>query len=155
VFFSLVGADTNDARNKLRADYAARFAAHSDAIALNGKLFARISALYDKRDTLGLDAEGVRLVDRYHTDFVRSGAKLSDADKARLKAMNSELAELGSKFSDNVLKRQRLGRGHRRRQATDGFTPDRSPPPTARPASWTASTSSPCSTPPASRRNPS
>lgn len=104
VFFSLVGADTNDARNKLRADYAAKFAAHSDAIALNGKLFARIDALYNKRDTLGVDAEGVRLVDRYHTDFVRSGAKLSDADKAKLKAMNSELAELGSKFSDNVLK---------------------------------------------------
>ena len=104
VFFSLVGADTNDARNKLRADYAAKFAAHSDAIALNGKLFERIDALYAKRDTLGLDAEGVRLVDRYHTDFVRSGAKLSDADKAKLKAMNSELAELGSKFSDNVLK---------------------------------------------------
>ena len=104
VFFSLVGADTNDARNKLRADYAAKFAAHSDAIALNGKLFARIAALYDKRDTLGLDAEGVRLVERYHTDFVRAGAKLSDADKAKLKAMNSELAELGSKFSDNVLK---------------------------------------------------
>ncbi|MGH8063055.1 MAG: M3 family metallopeptidase, partial [Pseudoxanthomonas sp.] len=104
VFFSLVGADTNDARNKLRADYAAKFAAHSDAIALNGKLFERIDALYNKRDTLGLGAEGVRLVDRYHTDFVRSGAKLSDADKAKLKAMNSELAELGSKFSDNVLK---------------------------------------------------
>ncbi|WP_162312770.1 M3 family metallopeptidase [Pseudoxanthomonas yeongjuensis] len=104
VFFSLVGADTNDARNKLRADYAAKFAAHGDAIGLNGKLFARIQALYDKRDTLGLDAEGVRLVERYHTDFVRSGAKLSDADKAKLKAMNSELAELGSKFSDNVLK---------------------------------------------------
>ncbi|MEO8365566.1 MAG: M3 family metallopeptidase [Pseudoxanthomonas sp.] len=104
VFFSLVGADTNDARNKLRADYAARFAAHSDAIALNSKLFERIDALYNKRATLGLDAEGVRLVDRYHTDFVRSGAKLSDADKAKLKAMNSELAELGSKFSDNVLK---------------------------------------------------
>src|SRR3954447_12926167 len=62
VFFSLVGADTNDARNKLRADYAARFAAHNDAIALNGKLFERIDALYNKRDTLGLGAEGVRLV---------------------------------------------------------------------------------------------
>ena len=104
VFFSLVGADTNDARNKLRADYAARFAAHGDAIALNPELFARIDTLYNARTTLGLDAEGVRLVERYHTDFVRSGAKLSEADKATLKAMNSQLAELGSKFSDNVLK---------------------------------------------------
>ncbi len=104
VFYSLVGADTNDARNKLRADYSAKFAAHGDAIALNPKLFARIDALYNARTTLGLDAEGVRLVERYHTDFVRSGAKLSEADKAKLKAMNSQLAELGSKFSDNVLK---------------------------------------------------
>ncbi|MET0656274.1 MAG: dipeptidyl carboxypeptidase II, partial [Pseudoxanthomonas sp.] len=84
VFFSLAGADTNPAREKLRSDYSGKFAAHSDAIALNGKLFARIDALYDKRDTLGLDAEGVRLVERYHTDFVRGGAKLSDADKAKL-----------------------------------------------------------------------
>lgn len=104
VFFSLVGADTNDARNKLRADYAGKFAAHGDAIALNPKLFARIDALYKTRDKLGLDAEGVRLVERYHTDFVRSGANLSEADKATLKGMNSQLAELGSKFSDNVLK---------------------------------------------------
>ncbi|MET0581110.1 MAG: M3 family metallopeptidase, partial [Pseudoxanthomonas sp.] len=103
VFFSLAGADTNPAREKLRSDYSGKFAAHSDAIALNGKLFARIDALYDKRDTLGLDAEGVRLVERYHTDFVRGGAKLSDADKAKLKAMNGELAALGTKFSQNVL----------------------------------------------------
>ncbi|RYG14195.1 MAG: M3 family peptidase [Burkholderiales bacterium] len=104
VFFALVGTDTNDTRNKLRADYAAKFAAHGDAIALNPKLFARIDTLYNARTTLGLDAEGVRLVERYHTDFVRSGAKLSEADKATLKKMNAQLAELGSKFSDNVLK---------------------------------------------------
>jgi len=103
VFFSLAGADTNPAREKLRSEYSGKFAAHSDAIALNGKLFARIDALYAKRDTLGLDAEGVRLIERYHTDFVRGGAKLSDADKAKLKAMNGELASLGTKFTQNVL----------------------------------------------------
>ena len=103
VFFSLVGADTNPVREKLRSDYSGKFAAHGDAIALNGKLFARVASLYAKRDSLGLDAEGVRLVERYHTDFVRGGAKLSDADKAKLKAMNSELAALGTKFSQNVL----------------------------------------------------
>ncbi|RYZ71630.1 MAG: M3 family peptidase [Lysobacteraceae bacterium] len=103
VFFSLVGADTNPVREKLRSDYSGKFAAHGDAIALNGKLFARVASLYAERDSLGLDAEGVRLVERYHTDFVRGGAKLSDADKAKLKAMNSELAALGTKFSQNVL----------------------------------------------------
>ncbi len=103
VFFNLVGADTNDARKKLQADYSGRFAAHRDAISLNGKLFARIQALYERRTRLGLDAQGVRLVEKYYTDFVRDGAKLSEADKATLKAMNAELANLGTQFSQNVL----------------------------------------------------
>ncbi|KAF1691225.1 M3 family metallopeptidase [Pseudoxanthomonas koreensis] len=103
VFFSLVGTDTNDARKKLQADFSPRFAAHRDAIALNPALFARIQALYDKRDTLGLDAEGVRLVERYQDDFIRAGAKLSEADKATLKDMNARLATLGTQFNQNVL----------------------------------------------------
>lgn len=104
VFFNLVGTDTNPVREKLRSDYSGKFAAHRDAISLNGKLFARIQALYDTRTQLGLDAQGVRLVEKYHTDFVRDGAQLSDADKARLKDMNAELAALGTQFSQNVLK---------------------------------------------------
>ncbi len=103
VFFNLVGADTNDARKKLEADYSPKLSEHSDAITLNGKLFARIQKLYDTRATLGLDAESTRLIERYHTSFARSGANLSDADKAKLKAMNTELAELGTKFTQNVL----------------------------------------------------
>ena len=104
VFYNLVGTDTNPAREELRADYAPKFSAHSDAIRLDPKLFARIKALYDTRDTLGLDAEGVRLVERYYTGFVRSGASLPDSQKARLKQINSELAKLGTQFSQNVLK---------------------------------------------------
>jgi len=104
VFFNLVGTDTNPVREKLRSDYSVRFAAHRDAISLNGKLFARIQALYDTRTELGLDPQGVRLIEKYHTDFVRDGAKLSDADKTKLKEMNAELAALATQFSQNVLK---------------------------------------------------
>ena len=103
VFFNLVGTDTNDARRKLQADYSAQFAAHRDAISLNPALFERIDALYEQRQSLGLDAEGVRLVERYHTDFVRSGAALSDEEKARMKEINAEAANLGTQFSQNVL----------------------------------------------------
>ena len=103
VFFALTGADTNKDREKLQGEYSTRFSAHSDAITLNGKLFARIKALYDSRDALGLDAQSVRLIERYHTSFVRSGANLSEADKATLKQMNGELAAMGTKFSQNVL----------------------------------------------------
>jgi len=103
VFYNLVGADTNDARKKIQTDYAPRLAAHQDAIYLNPKLFVRVQKLFDARNDLGLDAEGVRLVERYHDDFVRAGAQLSDADKARLKEINGELATLGANFSQNVL----------------------------------------------------
>ena len=63
-----------------------------------------MKALYEKRATLGLDAESTRLLERYHTDFVRAGANLSDADKQKLKGLNAELASLATTFSQNVLK---------------------------------------------------
>ncbi|WP_374013869.1 M3 family metallopeptidase [Pseudoxanthomonas koreensis] len=103
VFYNLVGTDTNDTRKQLQAQYSPKFAAHRDAIMLDGALFERIKALHEGRNGLGLDAEGVRLVERYYTDFVRAGANLSDADKARLKDMNAELARLGTQFDQNVL----------------------------------------------------
>jgi len=103
VFFNLVGTDTNDAREKLRADYAPKFSAHRDAIGLDPALFARIKSLYEQRDSLDLDAQGQRLVERYYTDFVRGGANLSETDKAHLKDINGQLARLGTQFSQNVL----------------------------------------------------
>ena len=104
VFFNLTGANTNDNLEAVQREMAPKLSAHGDAITLNGKLFARIKSLYDQRTALGLDAESVRLLERYHTDFVRSGANLSDADKEKLKAMNGELAKLGTEFSQNTLK---------------------------------------------------
>ena len=103
VFYNLVGTDTNDTRRQLQAAYSAKFAAHSDAISLNPALFERIDTLYNQRDSLGLDAEGVRLIERYHTSFVRSGAALSEDQKARMKEINAEAANLGTQFSQNVL----------------------------------------------------
>ncbi|AXK71597.1 M3 family peptidase [Lysobacter sp. TY2-98] len=103
VFGNLVGADTNPTRDKLDSQYSPKFAAHYDAIALNPKLFARIEKLYTTRDSLNLDPESKRLVEKYYQDFVRSGAKLDDAQKARLKAINAEMAKLGTQFSQNVL----------------------------------------------------
>ncbi len=103
VFFNLTGANTNDALNKLAAAYAPKFAAHSDSVYLNAQLFARIDTLNKNRARLGLDAQGVRLVERYYIDFVRAGANLTDAQKIRVKAINAELATLSTKFSQNVL----------------------------------------------------
>ncbi|WP_394779295.1 M3 family metallopeptidase [Undibacterium sp.] len=104
VFFNLTSANTDPAMEAISRDLAPKLAAHNDAIRLNSKLFARISAVYDQRANLALDPESRRLLDRYYTDFVRAGAKLSDADKTKLKAINAQLASLGTTFSQNVLK---------------------------------------------------
>jgi len=104
VFGNLSGANTNDEFDALNRELAPKLSAHSDAIRLNEKLYARIKTLYDKRDKLKLDPESKRLLERYHTDFVRAGAKLSAADKEKLKAYNSQLAALSTTFSQNVLK---------------------------------------------------
>jgi peptidyl-dipeptidase Dcp len=104
VFFNLVGCNTNDEMQKLDKELAPKLAAHNDAIRLNGKLYQRVKALYDKRDKLHLSAEEKYLLERYNTDFVRAGAQLSDADKAKLKAYNAEIAGLQTQFSQNVLK---------------------------------------------------
>ena len=103
VFFNLVGTDKNEVREKLETDYAPKFSAHADAIALNPKLFARIKALYDTRDTLGLDAVDRRLLERRYQDFVRAGAALTDAQKARVREINIALSKLGTQFDQNVL----------------------------------------------------
>jgi peptidyl-dipeptidase Dcp len=104
IFFALNGANTNPEMQKLQRDIAPRLAAHNDAITLDPALFARVVALYEKRDDLGLDPESKRLLWRYHKDFVRAGATLSEADKEKLKALNSQLATLQTTFNQNVLK---------------------------------------------------
>ncbi len=103
VFGNLTSANTNDALDKLDEEYSPKFAAHFDSVYLNAKLFERIKTLYAKRNDLGLDAQGVRLIERYNTDFVRSGANLTEAQKTRIKAINAEMATLQTKFGQNTL----------------------------------------------------
>ena len=103
-FGNLQGANTNDKLDAIDSEMSPKLAAHGDAIYLNAKLYARVKALFDKRDTLKLDAESKHLLERYHTDFVRAGANLSAADKEKLKALNGAIATLQTSFTQNVLK---------------------------------------------------
>lgn len=103
IFNNVNGAHTNPEMQAVQRELAPRLAAHSDSISLNEELFERISAVYEQRDQLSLDPESHRLLERYYTDFVRSGAMLDEARKERLREINSELAALGAEFSQNVL----------------------------------------------------
>ena len=102
-FFALSSADTNDAINAIRSEMAPRLAAHTDRMLLDAGLFARVESLYEQRADLGLDDESRRLVEEYYVDFVRAGARLSDAEKERMQAINARLAALSSRFTQNVL----------------------------------------------------
>ncbi|WP_233621953.1 M3 family metallopeptidase [Flavobacterium agrisoli] len=99
VFSNLTGSNTNDELQKLEKEYAAIFAAHRDKIYLNSKLYQRIKAI-----NLGsLKGEDKKLTEHYLEVFELAGANLSEADKAKMKAINSELAVLSTAFGSKLL----------------------------------------------------
>ena len=103
VFNGVTAANTDDTLQQVQKEEAPRLAAHQDAIYLNDKLFKRVEAVYNQRDKLKLDPESARLVDVVYKNFVHAGAKLSDADKAKLKTMNQEASTLSTAFTNKLL----------------------------------------------------
>jgi len=103
VFFVLTGADTGETIEAIERDISPLLARHSNALYLDRALYARIADLYARRTALGLSAEQARVLDRYHTRFVRAGAALDKPAQDRLAAINERLASLGTQFGQNVL----------------------------------------------------
>ena len=103
VFRSLAASETNDALQAANREAAPMLAAHADDVRMNRRLFARLKAVWDQRDRLGLAGPQRKLVDDTYKDFVRSGANLDEAAQARLRAINAELSSLGVAFDENQL----------------------------------------------------
>ncbi|WGQ11844.1 M3 family metallopeptidase [Pedobacter gandavensis] len=103
VFNLLTGANTNPELQKIQKEEAPKLTANNDAIYLNTKLFKRVEAVYQQREKLTLDPESKKLLDYYYQRFELSGAKLSEADKEKLKALNKEEASLSTSFSTKLL----------------------------------------------------
>ncbi len=103
VLSNLVGSTSTDGLRAIEATVAPQLAAHSDAIHLHAALFDRIEDLYERRAELGLSAEQDRLLERYRSDFVRAGARLSEDDQARLRRLNEDLSSLSADFSARLL----------------------------------------------------
>ena len=99
----------NDTIQKVESDVAPLLAQHGDNITLDPKLFARIHALFEKRETLGLDPVSKRLLETYHLNFVRGGALLSDADKTTLRALNEEESKLTTQYTEFLMKDTNAG----------------------------------------------
>ena len=125
VFSNLNSSNTNPRMDKIDTEMSPKLAAHSDAILLDAALFARVDSLYQRRASLKLDPESLQLLERYHVMFVRAGAKLSDADKARLRSINEQISSLMTQFRQNVLKSSKEGAVVVDNVADlDGFTPE-------------------------------
>ena len=108
-FNPYASTNTNDAIEKIEADESPKLAAHEDAIFLNAKLFARVDAIYQSRDSLNLDPESRQLLEVYHQQFLHAGAKLSDADKAKLKDLNKQISTLETAFEQKLLAAAKAG----------------------------------------------
>jgi peptidyl-dipeptidase Dcp len=103
LFHNLNSSATTKAIDALARDYAPKFAAHRSRINLDPALFARIDALYRRRGTLGLAPDQLRLLERHHLRFVRAGALLGAAEKARMAEITARMATLHTHFGQNVL----------------------------------------------------
>jgi peptidyl-dipeptidase Dcp len=103
VFFNLTSSNTTDELEAIERDYAPKLAQHQMRIALNPNLFARIATLHAKRHQLDLAEDQMRLLERRHLGFLRSGAGLSAKAKTRLSAISERLASLHTAFGQNVL----------------------------------------------------
>jgi peptidyl-dipeptidase Dcp len=103
VFHNLTASETSPALQAVEREWASRFAAHDNAILLDGKLFARIDALHAARESLGLAPEERKLLERLHVDFVMAGARLSEDARRRAGEIAERLAALTTTFRQNVL----------------------------------------------------
>lgn len=103
VFSNLVSSLGTDALEQIERDFAPKLAQHAARIALDPALFVRVDVLHARRHDLGLTSDAVRLLERRHLGFVRSGAGLDAAGKARMAAISERLAVLHTEFGQNVL----------------------------------------------------
>lgn len=110
VFFNLAGSHTNDAIQAVEREMAPLLAKHRNSIFMNAALFQRVDALHRDKEHLELSSEQARVLDRYHTIFVRAGARLGAETKKRLAEITERLASLGTQFSQNVLADERAYR---------------------------------------------
>jgi len=103
VFFNLTSAHTNEKIQGIQAEFAPKFAAHSDDIYLNSALFNRVETLYDRRDEMQLDHASLKLLEDTYRNFVRAGAQLSEEEQLRMREINERISSLTTEFQEKLL----------------------------------------------------
>lgn len=103
IFFNLNEANTDSTMQAIAQEVSPLLSDFSNDINLNERLFSRVKAVYDKRNDLGLDTEQMTLVEKTYRGFVKNGANLDSASKARYREVTRKLSELSLQFNKNVL----------------------------------------------------
>ncbi len=103
--------DTNDQLDSIEAEYASKLASHADAVFLNRASYDRLRALADRAASgeVTLDAEQRWLLDDLLAAFVRNGVALAPEGQERLRALNTRLAELRTRFEQENLRARNAG----------------------------------------------
>ncbi|SRX76194.1 M3 family metallopeptidase [Aequorivita antarctica] len=109
IFYALAASNTNETLQAVEEEMAPKLAAQNDMIYLNENLFKRFKTLYDKNESLSLDAESLKLLENYYEDFEIAGANLSSEDKEKLKEYNEKIATLTTKFGKTLLDANNAG----------------------------------------------
>ncbi len=102
VFYALAGANTTDRIDAIDTEISPLLSAHSDAINLDPALFARVKAVYDNRAAMSMTREDARLLEDTYDRMVHAGALLTEAERERVKAINSELSTLTTEFGQKL-----------------------------------------------------
>ncbi|MDJ0978924.1 MAG: M3 family metallopeptidase [Erythrobacter sp.] len=102
VFGQLTSANTTERLDEINREISPKRSAHYSSITLNPGLFARVKAVYEQRETLSLDPESAKLLEKTYEDMVKAGAELSAEERERVKTINTELSTLTTEFSQMV-----------------------------------------------------
>ena len=102
-FSPLSSSNSTEEMRALQKEMSPLFSSHNDDIYLNDKLFARVKAVYDSRESLTLTPEQGKILENIYKRFVNSGANLGEEEKNKLREINKELSMLQLTFSQNLL----------------------------------------------------
>ncbi|WP_406844544.1 M3 family metallopeptidase [Flavobacterium soyae] len=103
IFFNLNSAETNDEMQKIAQEVSPLLSEFGNDIRLNAELFAKVKAVYDQKESLGLNPEQTTLLDKKYKSFSRNGANLPEDKKNQLREIDKELSKLSLQFGENVL----------------------------------------------------
>lgn len=103
IFFNLNSAETNDEMQKIAQEVSPLLSEFGNDIRLNADLFAKVKAVYDQKESLGLNPEQTTLLDKKYKSFSRNGANLPEDKKNQLREIDKELSKLSLQFGENVL----------------------------------------------------